>query len=520
MAHTTERRTLLKGVAAGGLTCLAGCLGGGGETSGGGSDPFRFSVPFFPATLDPVDTGWRLRQIGILETLFEVNRDAAIEPRLIEEYSRSDDDRTWTLTLREGVTLHGGDNLTADDVVFSLQRAFETDRSRLSGLPVERVEAVDDETVSIATTEPLASLPGQLSRPYAGILGRDSAADDGTIDTPIATGPFAFDSWDPDSELRVTRNESYYGTAPTIERAVYEQVQDPQTRGLKLQNGELDLAANLPNSTASNVRSATDRRLRLNRTTANRIVVFNTSRGPLSDRRVRQAALYAANQEGIVNSVLDGIGSPAYTPWDPDVVDWTNDDVKTYRHDPERAASLLEDAGWTLNDGVRRRDGKPLALTIWAYTDRPSLPDIATALQSQLGNVGFDIDVRVTEWGALDAAKQQGNFDMFVGYWTFYGSPPDPDVLSNYYHSTENVLDSPYKNQRVDELLSEGRKTFDRSKRATIYDRIQRIVMKDVPLGFLTRQTNVNAVRSSFESYDPNPITFDIGLERIRDGGD
>jgi peptide/nickel transport system substrate-binding protein len=284
---------------------------------------------------------------------------------------------------------------------------------------------------------------------------------------------------------------------------------------LKLQNDELSLATNLPSSEASTLQQESGLTLHRNEGPGTQILVFNTDRQPLSDRRVRQAMLYAIDRHAIVDSVLEGIGSPAHAPWDSERNEWAADDLQTYEYDTEQAATLLSDAGWEQDGDVRRKDGQDLQLTLWTYNDRPTLSDVATVLQSQLGTVGFDIEVQVTEWGALNEAKQDGDFDVFAGFWTFYGSPPDPDTLTNFYHSEQNILDSPYQNAEVDELLESGRTTFDESERAEMYNDVQEIVMTDVPVGFLTRQTKVNGTQSSVTGYEPNPITFDQGLQDI-----
>ena len=513
MRPTVRRRDLIRGVAAGSIASVAGCLGGSDDTD----DAFRLSVPFFPPSLDPIDLdgGWRLRMVGVLEGLFDVDDNGAVQPNLVSDWSRAEGDTRWELTLRDDVTLHNGNSLGADAVVFSLERAFSTSASRLSGLPIDAVEAVDDRTVAITTSDPLASLPGQLTRPPAGIISPESTDSDGEIESAIATGPFQIDDWQPDSQLVVTRHDSYHGTVPTLERTVLERVQDPQTRTLKLQNDELVLATNLPSSEAITLQEESGLTLHRNEGVGTQILVFNTDREPLSDRRVRQAMLYAADRNAIVDSVLEGVGAPAHAPWDSDRIEWAADDLQSYEYDTERAATLLSEAGWERDGDVRRKDGQDLQLTLWTYNDRPTLSDVATVLQSQLGAVGFDIEVQVTEWGALNEAKQDGDFDVFAGFWTFYGSPPDPDTLTNFYHSEQNILDSPYQNAEVDELLESGRTTFDESERAEIYNEVQEIVMTDVPVGFLTRQTKVNGTQSSVTGYDPNPITFDQGLQDI-----
>ena len=523
MKHKAKRRPMLKALAAGSFVSIAGCSGnasqgGTGENASQGGT-FRFSVPFFPPNLDPLqnDGGWRSREIGVLESLFEPNRDGGVDPQLVDDWSRSGDDLTWEFELRQDVNFHNGSDLAADAVAFALDRTFFYDASRLSGLPVESIEAIDDRTVAITTESPMASLPGQLSRPSAGIIHPDSMTDDGSIE-PISTGPFTLESWDPSGEIVIKRNDDYYGTNPAIERAVFEQVSDGQTRLLKLQNDELDLGKNLPNSAAAEIENDSSVDLHITENASEQIIVFNTDRDPLDDQRVRRAILSGIDRQAIVDSVLEGIGSPAYKPWDPASVQWANEKLDPDSYDPELAASLLADAGWERgDDDVRYRNGDPLAVVLWAYTERPNLPAIAEVMQAQLSEIGFDIEVKVTEWSALDEAKTQGDYDMFIGHWGMYGYPPDPDILTNYYDPDQNIIDSPYDNQRVVDLLDEGRKTFDTDERKQIYDEIQEIVMEDVPVGFLVRQSYVNGTQTDVDGYNPHPRIPKLELEQISD---
>lgn len=429
--------------------------------------------------------------------------------------ARHDDDRTWEFDLRDAVTFHNGETLTAEDVVFSLERVFNDDLSRLQDLPVESVTARDEETVAVTTEKPFASLAGHLARPGAAIISPDSMNDDGDIETPISTGPFKFDSWDPDSEIVLTRNEEYYGTVPTIERAVYEKIDEPETELLSLQSGEISLATDLPNSAVDELDADDDTDLYTTEGGTERIIVFNTDEPPLDDERVRQAIMYGIDREALVETALGGLGTPAYTPWDPDTVDWANNDLDYYSYDPSTAESLLDDAGWERDGDTRHRNGESLGLELWAYTERPNLPDIAEVIQAHLGDLGFDIGVRVTEWATLDQAKQDGDYDAFVGNWSMFGSPPDPDVLSNFYHPADNIIDSPYDNPEVTSLLEDGRETFVEADRREIYDEIQELVMADAPVGFLARETFTDGARSSVDGYDPDPQTFELGLQYI-----
>jgi len=512
MVSRFSRRTVLRATGAGGLAALAGCTGTDDD-----DDTFRFTVTFFPPDLDPLenDGGGRGREVGYYESLFTVTEAGEVEPQLATGWELSDDDLTWEFGLRDDVVFHNGESLTAEAVVFSLERVFFNEESRLGELPVESVEAVDDLTVAVTTESPFASLPGHLARPGAAIIHPDSVNNDEEFDEPIATGPFQFESWDPDAEIVLSRHEEYYGEVASIERAVYERIDDPETELLSLQGGELDLARDLPNSAIDELEADDAIDTYTIDGGSERIFVFNTDIAPLDEREVRQAICLSLDREAIVETALDGVGAPAYRPWDPETVEWANPDAQYYDHDPDAAESLLTDAGWELDGDTRTRDGEELNVELWAYTDRPNLPDIAEAMQAQLAEVGISSDVRVTEWATLDDAKQQGDFEIFVGNWGMFGSPPDPDVLSNFYHPDDNILDSPYDNPDVTELLEEGRQTFDDAERQEIYDDVQELVMEDASIGFIARETFIDGATTEVSGYDPDPLTFELGLDEL-----
>lgn len=510
MPTNLTRREFVAGTTVAGVAGMAGCLGGDDHED----DTFRFTVTFFPPDLDPLenDGGGRGREVGYYECLFRVDDTATVQPQLVRDWNVAADDVTWTFSLREDVTFHNGDPLTASAAEFSLERAFGHDRSRLQDLPIEDISADGEHTLTITTTEPFASLPAQLARSSAAIISPESMAN-GEFDQPISTGPFAFESWDPESEIVLTRNDDYYGTLPAIERAVYERIDQPETELRSLQAGEVSLATDLPNSAIEELEADPDTDLHTVEGGTERIMVFNTEEPPLDERDVRQAILTAIDRDALLETALDGVGSTATEAWDPDTVIWANEDVEPYTYDPSGARSLLEDAGWEADGEARTRDGDTLGFELWAYTERPNLPDIAEALQAQLGDVGFDVSVRVTEWATLDQAKGEGDYDAFVGNWSMFGGPPDPDVLSNYYHPEDNIIDSPYANDEVTALLEEGRQTFDDDERKAIYDEVQELTMRDAPVGFLARETYIHGADANLEGYNPDPNSFELGLE-------
>lgn len=512
MEYTADRRTVLGALSAGSLAALAGCAGGADNDD----DAFRLSAPFFPDSLEPLDGAFTYSNLGIIEGLFQIDENSEPQPNLVSDWDVSDDSLTWTFKLRDDVIFHNGNELDAEAVAFSLDRSFTHSRSRLQGTDVDSVEAVDERTVEITTPEPLAPLLPILSQPAAGIISPDSVTDDGSIDEPIGTGPYAFESWEPEEAFRLQRHEGYYGGSPEIERVVYEKAQDGQTRTLKLQNEELDLATNLPNSAAGELEDDDDVELHLVEGYSDRIAIFNTEQPPVDDRRVRQALLYATNDEEIAEFVLNDVGTPAHGPWDSSSVSWANDDIDPYTYQPERAEELLAEAGWERDDDdeVRHRDGEPLEIELWAYTEQPNLQPTAEAMQPMLTDVGFDVDVRVTDYGPVEEARQTGDWEVSIEHWPMWGGPSDPDALSKYY-IPDNILHIPYENSELIELLEEGRRTLDDDERREIYNEAQEIIMEDVPIGFLTRKANIEAVGSEIDGFDPHPNIYNYGLNEL-----
>ncbi|SEP79646.1 ABC transporter substrate-binding protein [Natrinema salaciae] len=502
----TNRRTALKTIGASTLA-LAGCLSGGD-----GDADVRIGSPW-DANRDPLDGGHTLRRLGITEALVGVDYEANPAPGLATGWERLDD-HNWRFSLREGVTFHDGASLDGAAVVESLRRTIES--TAFADVPIETVEATDEMTVAVETGIPFAPLPAHLSRNEAVILSPDAVADgDGTITEPISTGPFVFDSFHTGSKLRAVRNDEYYGRLPEIESVRYEIVEDDQTRRMKLESGALEMARILPAEMVGSLESAADIDVYTPEIPRIRFLTFDTKSVPFDDERVRRAVNYAIDRAVICDSLLEGVDEPAVGPFPASVTEWANPDLEGYTHDPDRARSLLSAAGWTVgsNDDVRTRDGGSLSIEFTTF-DARSLPLIAEAVQTQLGRVGFDVDVTTMEYNAMLDEVTQEPFDGYLTSWGMLWYP-DPDRLAELVHSRETTLHHGYENGRVDSLLEEARERTDREERRERYDEIQSIVLEEAPVAFLTNYTNVVATASELGGYRPHPTENRYGLESI-----
>jgi peptide/nickel transport system substrate-binding protein len=425
----TTRRTMLHLLGVGGVAGLAGCPseaeegtedGRPTETDSDGSTPgedtdeetpeetttFRLANRWANNSIDPMAGHTQLQSLALFETLVTTDYDARLAPGLATDWSVSDDDLTWRFDLREDVTFHDGTAFDAETMAFSLRRTFhESEAARTAGtalstLPVESVDTPEEYRVTVTMTEPFAPLLAHLTRRYASAMAPGSLDEDDEFVEPIGTGPFQFESWEGgDGTTVLTRFEDYYGEQPAISRVEYILVDDAQTRELMLRNQETDMASQLPPESLSRIEEADNVSPVTFQPPRLRFFTFNVETAPTDELAVRKAFNYGIDTRAIIDSVLEGIETPAVGPWGSQVP-WRNDDLEGYDYDTDRAESLLEEAGWEVgDDGTRRRDGEPLALTLWTYTTRAEQELIVEIVQSQLGEIGFDVEVRSTEYG-------------------------------------------------------------------------------------------------------------------------
>jgi len=478
------------------LAALAGCLGTGNDDEPG---TLRMGSQWGVGSLDPMEGSTQLQRIGIFESLVSLDWDVSIQPQLATDWETIDD-QTWEFTLRDDVTFHDGEEFDADAMVFSLERTLD---EGLSTLPIESVDATSEYTIEVKTTEPFAPLLAHLTR-RSTVAMSPASVDDGDVIEPVGTGPFIFESWTSEAgDITLSRNDEYYGTVPAVTDLVYENVDDGQTRELKLRNDEVDIATQISPTAATRIEEEADTTTQTYSTPRLRYCSFNLTEPPVDDVRVRQAFMSGIDMETIVNELLDGYGEPAAGLLPPLAGDWHVDGIDPYAHDPETATSLLEDAGWESNsDGVRTRDGEPLEITLWTYDSRPALSTIAEAIQNQLSEVGFDAEVRVTDWGAMDDAKESGEASMTLESTTVFADPSDPDRLRFFVHTEEGKAVG-YETDRIDELLAAGRHELDREERVNIYHEVQEIAHEELPVAPLTYQENVIGLQSRVEGTSP-----------------
>nr|WP_051297539.1 ABC transporter substrate-binding protein [Brevibacterium album] len=378
---------------------LAGCFGSPG--SGAEATDERISVAFMQpprSGLNPLsDDAFKLSRLSTAETLVVLDADGNALPSLATGWEQVDD-HTWTFAIREGVTFHSGETLTADHVVNSLQHAIDAS-------PVPRildgtdltVEATGEQEVTITTHEVDPLLPNRLSSPQLAIL--DEAAYGDVINPQgHGTGPFELTNVNGIVGVTLDRYDDYWGEPAQASGIDAQFVPDGTARAAALRTGEADVAEAIPVGQAASVDEELIHEVPMPRTNT---LYLNSESGPFADPAVRAAAREAIDRAAIIESVYEGRADVAEGLLGP-AVPW--------------AADLREHADYQqILDGREppaEVDG--VKITLGAFTDRAELPEVATLLEQQLEAVGFDVQQDIREYQYIEADALDGAFDAFI----------------------------------------------------------------------------------------------------------
>ncbi|MEJ2470150.1 MAG: peptide-binding protein [Desulfuromonadales bacterium] len=454
--------------------------------------------------------------------LVRYDKNLRLEGELAESWEISEDNLTLTFHLRKGVTWHDGAPFTSDDVLFTYQLYTDPEVPTSYAedfLQVAVAEAPDPYTFRVTYEKPYAPALESWGTPIhpKHLLQDEDVTKSPLSRSPVGTGPYRFAKWDAGEKLELLANPDYFEGQPYIHRVVYRIIPDSSTQFLELQAGGLDMMGLTPIQYQTQTDTPAFKR-NFNKYSylsfGYTYLGYNLTKPLFQDVRVRQAISYAIDKQEIIDGVLLGLGRAATGPYKPDT--WVyNAEVKRYGYAPDKARMLLNEAGWSDHDqnGILDKDGTPLAFTIVTNQGNDLRSKTAEIIQRRLKEVGIDVQIRIVEWATfLKEFIFPGNFDATILGWT---GGPEPDQY-NIWHSSKTAPRElnfiKYRNAEVDQLLEEGRRTFDRAKRKQIYDRFQQILAEEQPYTFLYVAEALPAVAKRFRGIEPAPsgITYNF----------
>jgi len=481
-----------------------------------------------PRSLDPalstdVETGRAVAYI--FDGLVGFDPEARVQPGLAARWEISPDGLRYTFHLRQGVVFQDGTPFSSRNVVSSWERllnpATKSGRADLlypiqgarkfargSATRIAGLAAPNDTTVIVTLTQPLAVFIKLLAMPAAAIVPDHVPSDFG--EHPVGTGPWKLVEWAHDDYLLFARNARYWAGPPAAESLRARIIADPSTAVAEFESGNVDVLR-VPEGEAREWLDDESRAPELRSVPALELVyvAINTTRGPLSDVRVRQALNYAVDVNRIIDRLVSGRGTRAAGVIPP-ALDGYDSTRRGYPYDPARARQLLAEAG--------HPNGIDVAL--WCSTD-PFFERIAETLQAYLDAVGIRTTIVQREAATARASARQGRTDLILKDW-FADYPDAENFLYPLLHSANrgaggNV--SFFSDAAFDRTVDSARSTLDAGRRRRLYTRADSMAEAAAPMLFLYFYNELYALQPWLHGFVP-PVIFNgqrwIGASIVR----
>ena len=462
-----------------------------------------------PSHLDPQageELSSNIMFYHVYDPLVRRNADLTFAPGLAESWELVDD-TTWRFALREGVTFHNGNPLTADDVVYTVDRARASIRPGLVK-NIASARAVDETTVEIVTPAPYAVLPADLAELL--ILDREHTeglGDGGLEEAPIGTGPYRLADWVREERLELAAFEEYWDGPAAIDTVVFRPITNPATRTAALLTGEVDVIQDLAVRDVDRVEAEEGFEVLTRPSLLNLVLAMDMrpesptidGPNPMTDVRVREAIARAIDVEAIDRIVMNGLATPSdqFVPASHTGYLEGASFREMYPYDVERAKALLAEAGYP--DGF--------SMTLDATNDRyVNDAQIAQALASMLAQVGIDLRLNIMPksnfWGHIRVPTPDSSFIM--SGWDV----PSGDAGSMYtalFYSRDakegfgEVNRGSYANPDLDAAVDRADSTARLEERDAALQEATEILLADIPMIPLHYELDIYGVRDGVE---------------------
>ena len=533
--RTVRRRSVLQttGLAAtAGVVGLAGCAeeeapdDGTDDTDDGTDDTddttdetepldeITITLSQFPDTIDPLDhiTGDYFDVLDhIYEPLFDFDPGEGIFPRVVDEWEILGDGAT-ELRIRDDVVFHNGDQLTAEDIAWTIDRTVDDDMGVVSDIgafglgSIEGAEAVDDTTLEVM----YGAAPGLAEFEfgnYARAINRDWAVDNHDADEPgesisgadpedfNGTGPYEVVEFTSGEEVVLEAFDDYWGPEPPFERVTFNADGESSGRVNALETGEADVTINVLPEDVATVQDAEDVEVRQVTSFRNIFLPMKNTVEPFDSLEFRQAMNYAVDNQGIVETVLSGFGEARGQPVAPGINGF-NPDIEPYEQDVGMAESLVEDSGY---------GGVEIELTVpqGRYLNDAAIGETAADQIDQLDNV--DCEVNVVDFGVVSDANSAGvdpdvieiPFYM-IGWGTITG---DTDYGVQGFFSLDSGTRT-FEDEELSDAIDESQQIMDPDERREQLEEVNRIAHEKAPFVFLHTQESIYGVNDRIQ-WDP-----------------
>ena len=484
------------------LSALIFALGlSGAIAPAGAQGTIRIALGTTLSQLDPAKTTIGDEYVYVhlvFNGLSRIDPDMSVKPDLAESWTASDDLKTWTFRLRQGVKFHHGRVLDSEDVVATVKRILDPatgSRARTNLAMVETVEAVDPLTVRFNLNQSYAGFADIFADRQMRIVAKDRLAELST--QPIGTGPFVFKSWSPGDRLELTKNPDYFEKGlPKLDGVTLRIIPESAARIAALESGAIDIVWSMPYESVDKFKNHPTVRADGISTPTWDGVILNNDRAPFNDVRVRKALALTIDKAAIVELALFGQGEPTFSPIPPSHP-YFNKSLPVRAPDIAQAKKLLAEAGFPNGFDV------PMQVP----QEREQRVRVGVAVRDMARAAGIRINVERVPFASY-TANVAGKAQMYIdGY---FARPTIDTAIYPFYHSSGswNKQLWLYKDARVDQILDDARKTNDEAARKALFERFQSVVEETVPGIIAYSAAHVNGVAKKVENFHSTPMQW------------
>lgn len=460
-----------------------------------------------------------------------------IEPGLAKSWDISDDGKTYTFQLREGVTFHDGTPFNANAVVFSIGRMMKDRNLNFfgEGFEVPAQERPPEYWVSMEMDDTIGSIEAtgeftvvfnlkRVEAPFIANMGMDFASiisptaflkdPKGYVRNPVGTGPFKFVKWVADDNITLEKYADYWDKSggPYLDKVVFRAIPENSVRFLELKTGNIDICQ-FPNPADIQL-AKNDPNLKLVSQPGMNVgyLGFNFTKPLWQNIHLRRAVAHAINRQAIVDNIYQGMGQLAKNGIPPTMWGYNND-VPGYSYDPELAKEELALAGYPEGENLPE-------IKLWSMpVPRPYNPEglkVGIAMIGDLAKVGILANVTSYDWGTYlkRQREQPDDMDLFQLGWTGDNGDPDNFLAVLFDGLASPAIRTQWKNERYHELMLQGKTTIDQAKRAEIYKEAQQIMFDDVAVIPVAHSTVIWPMRNNVMNFKLHP-TASVRMKNV-----
>jgi peptide/nickel transport system substrate-binding protein len=441
-------------------------------------------------------------QAGDFLVLMDANSN--VTPWLATSWESADGGKSLILTLRDNVKMHDGNILKAEDVRYSIERFRKLAIGRAALNMVTAVTVVDDRRVKLTTQAPFSPLLRTLAYPGLSMYSKaaiEKYGDDEFRNHVAGPGPYRVTEFKAGDKMVLTAFDQYWAGKPAIKTITFRMMPEMSARILALESGDVDLIDAI--SPQETDRLVKDSKLQIvNPPSAGFVRIYvNMQKGPLTDKRLRQAVAYAIDREAIVKSLFRGRAEVARSLAPPGVFGYTGD-YDVYKYNPAKARELLKQAGVTnLKFTLLHSPGRFLLST-----------EVVETIKANLAAVGIDMTIQNLEWGAFSSATstklEDTKMEASLSWWRSINGDADSaiaDFATKFFPPGNNT--SFFSNAQYDKLYDQEQAETNQARREQQLKEMQKILMEEMPAVPLYRQPNLWVAGAGLTNFEISPLS-------------